>query len=324
MQWTRVAEEVLGGRPLTREQGRGILRTPDSGILDVLKGAEVLRRHYHDNRVKIHVLCNAKSGLCPEDCGFCTQSSVSKAPIARYRMMSPDEIFSAAERARRARAWKFCMVIASKGPSEEELQAILEAVRKVKKSIKINVCTSLGILQEGQAARLKEAGVDRFNHNLETSARHFPKVCSTHTYDDRVGTIRQCQKAGLGTCCGGIVGMGEEEGDVIDWAFALRELDVDSIPVNFLNPAEGTPMEGVRELTPRQCLRTLALMRFVNPSKDIRVAGGREVNLRAMQPLALYAANSIFTNGYLTTLGRDEHQDHRMIEDAGFEIQDPQ
>jgi biotin synthase len=320
--WTQLAERVLEGKPFTRQEGFELLRTPDSDVLDVLKGAEVLRRHYHGNRVKIHVLCNAKSGLCPEDCGFCTQSSVSQAPIARYRMMSPDEIYSAAERAKKAKAWKFCMVIASKGPSDEELDVIVEAVRKVKKSIAINVCTSLGILKDGQAEKLKEAGVDRFNHNLETSQRHFPNVCSTHTYEDRVSTIKKCQKAGLGTCCGGIVGMGETDEDVIDWAFALRDLNVDSIPVNFLNSIEGTPLAGKRELKPTQCLRTLALARFTNPSKDIRVAGGREVNLRSAQSLALFAVNSIFTDGYLTTLGRDHHQDHRMIEDAGFEIQE--
>jgi biotin synthase len=203
------------------------------------------------------------------------------------------------------------------------MEVVVEAVRKIKSAIRVNVCTSLGILRDGQAERLKEAGVDRFNHNLETSARHFPKICSSHSYEDRVETVRKCQRAGLGTCCGGIVGMGETEEDLLDWAIQLRDLDVDSIPVNFLNPVDGTPLGGRTRLRPAECLRALALVRFANPSKDVRVAGGREVNLRSMQPLALYAANSIFTDGYLTTLGRDHGQDHRMIEDAGFQVQEP-
>lgn len=164
--------------------------------------------------------------------------------------------------------------------------------------------------------------MDRFNHNLETSRRHFGKICTSHTWEDRVQTIKNCKEAGLGTCCGGICGMGEAEDDVVDLAFSVRDLDVDSIPVNFLTPIPGTPLESMRSLTPDKCLKILALFRFANPAKDIRVAGGREFNLKSYQPLALKAVNSMFTNGYLTTPGRSAGEDHLMIERAGYEIEE--
>lgn len=323
MPWARLAEEILSGRKLDCEEGLRIIRAPDSETFSIVEAAGRIRRHYHGNRVKIHVLCNAKSGLCPEDCGFCSQSRVSRADIARYRLLDPDSIGEAAERARRAKAWKFCIVLASRGPSDEEMDVVCEAVRKIKRSVRVNVCASMGILTGPQALRLKEAGVDRFNHNLETSERYFPNICTTHTYRDRVQTLQHCRAAGLGTCCGGIAGMGESDEDLVDLALALRELDVDSIPVNFLNPIPGTPLGKRDDLDPLRCLRILCLFRFANPSKDIRVAGGRERNLRSLQPLALQVANSMFTEGYLTTPGQTYRQDLRMIRDCGLEIVEP-
>ncbi|HLG41959.1 MAG TPA: biotin synthase BioB [Planctomycetota bacterium] len=323
MDWGKLSEQVLEGGALSRDEALSILRAPDSETFRIVDAAARIRRHHHGNRVKIHVLCNAKSGLCPEDCGFCSQSSVSRAPIGRYRMLDADAIGRAAENARRAHAWKFCVVLASRGPSDHEMDVVCDAVKRIKRDVRVNVCTSLGILNAGQAVRLKQSGVDRFNHNLETSSRHFPKICSTHDYDDRVETIRHCKAAGLGTCCGGIAGMGETDEDLVDLAFALRDLDVDSIPVNFLNPVPGTPMEAQRNLNPLRCLRILALVRFANPSKDIRAAGGREVSLGEHQAAALRVANSIFTEGYLTTPGNTFRQDLAMIRDAGMEIVEP-
>lgn len=315
-----MADRILLGGELARSEGLAVLRAPDSETFGIVNAAARIRQRYHGNRIKIHVLCNAKSGLCPEDCSFCSQSSVSKAPINRYRLLDPEAIERAAIRARKAHAWKFCIVISSRGPSDHEMDTVCEAVRNIKRNVKVNVCASLGILSQEQARRLKEAGVDRFNHNLETSGRYFPQICTTHTFQDRVDTIRHCQAAGLGTCCGGIAGMGETDEDLVDMALTLRELDVDSIPVNFLNPIPGTPLAGKRALNPLRCLRILALMRFANPSKDIRAAGGREIHLGDLQRAALRVVNSIFTEGYLTTPGNQAVQDHALIRDAGLEI----
>jgi biotin synthase len=177
-------------------------------------------------------------------------------------------------------------------------------------------------LTEEQAKRLKEAGVDRYNHNINTSKDHYANITSTHTYDDRVRTVETVKRAGISPCSGVIVGMGETDEQVVDMAYSLRELDADSIPVNFLNAIPGTPLEGMKELNPRRCLKILCLFRFLNPTKEIRVSGGREVNLRTLQPLALYPGNAIFIGDYLTTPGQKAELDYQMIEDLGFEIEE--
>lgn len=318
--WHELADRAIAGEPPTREEALDVLRSPDAEFLDLLDAAYRVRRHFHGNRVKLHVLLNAMSGLCPEDCGFCSQSRVAKGEIDRYRLLSKDEIVSAARRAKDASAWKFCIVTSTRGPNDRQLDVICDAVREIKETVGIRVCTSLGILAEGQAERLKAAGVDRFNHNLETSRRHFPSICTTHRYEDRERTVGRVHGAGLEACAGGILGLGENDEDVVDLAFSIRELGVESIPVNFLDPRPGTPFEELPRPEPRRCLRVLCLFRFVNPSRDIRAAGGREVALRSMQPFVLYPCNSIFTNGYLTTPGNEASADRRMIEDLGFQV----
>jgi biotin synthase len=217
-------------------------------------------------------------------------------------------------------AVKYCMVTSTRGPSQRELDVVCEAVRRIKAEVNIRICTSLGLLREGQAEQLVAAGVDRFNHNLEASRRFFPEICTTHGFDDRVRTVQRARAAGMEACCGGIMGLGETEEDRVALALELRALEVESIPVNFLDPRPGTPLADQPRLSPHDCLRALAMMRFVNPSRDIRVAGGREVNLRQLQPLALYPANSLFCNGYLTTGGQGYETDLRMITDAGFRV----
>jgi biotin synthase len=213
------------------------------------------------------------------------------------------------------------MVTATRGPSQRDLDTICEAARRIKAELEIELCASLGLLTEAKARRLAEAGVDRFNHNLETSERHYDRIVSTHTWRDRVETVRIAQRAGMDTCCGGIVGLGESEDDLLDLAYALRELDVDSVPVNFLDARPGTPLAGRPLVEPGFALRALCMFRLVHPRTDLRVAGGRELTLRALQAMALYPANSIFTQGYLTTGGAAAHADHQMIRDAGFELE---
>ncbi len=323
MNYYRLADKVLAGDVITAEEGLEVIRAPDSDLKDILDAAQEVRRYHHGNAIKLHVLLNAKSGICSEDCGFCSQSSISKANISKYRLLASEQIVEAAKRAKKSHAWKFCIVIASRGPDGHDMDVICKAVKEIKETVKVNVCTSLGILNLDQAKMLKEAGVDRFNHNLETSPRYFPKICSTHTYQDRLNTIDYCKKVCMGTCSGGIAGMGETDEDIVDLAFECKRLDIDSIPVNFLNPIDGTPLGSNRNLTPQKCLGILALFRFVNPTKDIRVAGGREYNLRDMQPLALKVVNSMFTDGYLTTPGKSFKEDCKMVLEQGCEILEP-
>jgi biotin synthase len=213
------------------------------------------------------------------------------------------------------------MVTATHGPSRRDLDVICEAAKRIKRELDLSLCASLGFLTRDKADRLKAAGVDRFNHNLETGERHFANVVTTHGYGDRVATLRIAKAAGLETCSGGIIGMGESDDDVVDLAFALRELEANSVPVNFLDARAGTPLGHLPRVEPEHALRVLAMFRFLHPRADLRLAGGREVTLRSLQPLALYAVNSIFTEGYLTTGGASASDDHRMIRDMGFEIE---
>jgi biotin synthase len=235
--------------------------------------------------------------------------------------MSKEQLLGGAQRACQANAKRYCMVTSGRGPSDEEIDYFCDVTRAIRKELPLEICVSIGILSEEHARMLKAAGVGWINHNLNTSERYYPAVCTTHTYQDRLATVRNAQKAGLMTCSGGIVGMGETDEDILDLAFATRELRMDSIPVNFLNPISGTPMEGSNFLTPMKCLKILCLFRFLNPASEIRAAGGREVNLRSAQALAFYAANSIFVEGYLTTPGQQAREARQMIEDMGFEVE---
>lgn len=298
-----------------------MLALPDERVPEALQAAFEVRRAHFGKRVKVCVLQNARSGLCPEDCHYCSQSSVSTAKIDKYRLLPVEQLLDGARRAHEAKAKRYCMVTGGRGPSDADIERFCETARAIRARYPVELCVSLGIMSEEQARRLKEAGVGWVNHNLNTSERHHPNICTTHTYQDRVNTVRNVRRAGLMTCSGGIIGMGETDEDILDLAYAVRELQIDSIPVNFLHSIPGTPFESYRHLTPMKCLKVLCLFRFLNPSSEIRAAGGREVNLRSVQALALYAANSIFVEGYLTTPGQQADEARRMIEDMGFEIE---
>ncbi|MED1419339.1 biotin synthase BioB [Bacillus smithii] len=319
--WIELAESVLNGYEISDLEAMNILNCPDAELLELLQGAYRIRHHYYGNKVKLNMILNTKSGLCPENCSYCSQSVISTAPIEKYRMMDKETILKGAERARQLNAGTFCIVASGRGPSNKEVEHIASAVEEIKERYQMKICACLGILKPEQARRLKEAGVDRYNHNINTSERHYENITTTHTYDDRVETIETVKESGISPCSGVIVGMRETKEDVIHMARSLHILDADSIPVNFLNPIEGTPLEGVRELNPLYCLKVLCLFRYINPSKEIRIAGGREVNLRSLQPFGLYPANSIFIGDYLTTEGQETTADHQMIADLGFEIE---
>jgi len=319
--WNELANSVLQGKPIRFEEALSVLQADDSELLPIMHAAYRVRRHYYGNKVKLNLIVNAKSGLCPEDCGYCSQSIVSSAPIAKYPLLEKETLVQGAHKAMELKVGTYCIVASGRGPTNRELEQVVEAVQEIKSTMLLKICACLGALTQAQADRLKEAGVDRYNHNLNTNRSNYANITTTHTYDDRVQTVERAKLSGMSPCSGAILGMGETDEQIVEIAFALKELDADSIPVNFLNAIPGTPLEGVHALNPRKCLKALAMMRFVNPSKEIRIAGGREVHLGALQPLGLYAANSIFLGDYLTTEGQDVSQDHRMIEELGFEIE---
>jgi biotin synthase len=321
--WNALADQALEGNVISRDAARAVLCAHDDELLSQLASAYRVRRHYWSNRVRLHFLLNAQSGLCPEDCHYCSQSRLSTAQIEKYPLLAREKILAAAGRAAMLHAGTFCLVISGRAPGERVFSEILNAVGEIKSSHDLRVCACLGLLNEDQAHRLKAAGVDTVNHNLNTSDRFHSKICSTHTYDDRRNTIQNVHAAEISSCAGGIIGMGESDDDIIDLALALRELDVSSVPINFLIPIAGTPLAGIDELNPRRCLRVLCLFRFLLPSKKIRIAGGREVHLRSLQPLGLYPANSLFIGDYLTTAGQEARADLEMIRDAGFVLEAP-
>jgi biotin synthase len=318
--WQSLASRVLAGRELAGDEALAILHSSDDELLDVLAAAYRIRRRYFGNRVQLYFLMNAKSGLCPEDCGYCSQSKVSTADIPRYNLLSTEKLLDGARVAAERAAKTYCIVISARGPSNREMDAITSIVPQIKSRYRLKICACLGLLTSEQAVRLKACGVDRVNHNLNTSDAFYKEICSTHSYEDRVSTLRAVREAGMELCSGGIIGMGEADADVVAMAFALRDLEVESIPVNFLIPIEGTPLAGPRRLDPRYCLKVLAMFRFANPSRELRIAGGRELHLGSLQALGLYPANSIFVGDYLTTKGQAPAADYKMIEELGFEV----
>jgi biotin synthase len=313
---------ALAGEPPSRDAARAVLAFPVEHLSELLWAAFRVRDARWGRRVKVCVLQNARSGLCPEDCHYCSQSSVSTADIPRYRLLSADTLVEGARRAAAKGARRYCMVTSGRGPSDRDIEHLGRATRRIKAELPdLEICVSLGLMDEAKATALRRAGVGWVNHNLNTSERFHPEICTTHSYADRVATVRNVKAAGLSVCCGGILGMGESDEDVVDLAYALAELRVDSLPVNLLHPIDGTPLEGAAFMDLARALRALCLFRFTNPQADIRAAGGRERNLGGWQSLALYPANSIFVQGYLTTPGQPPDEARRMIEEMGFEVE---
>ncbi len=315
------ADKALRDELLTTEECHAVLDTPDDDLLALLHAAFRVRSKYFGRTVRLQMLQNAKSGACQEDCHYCSQSAVSTAPIERYNLLAQNRMIEGARQAAASKAQRYCIVISGRSPLDREIDEIAGAVRSIKQEVPIQICCSLGLMNEQQAKRLKAAGVDRVNHNLNTSEAFHSSICTTHTFQDRLATIKNARAAGLEICSGGIVGMGEKDEDLIDLAMTLREVKPDSIPLNTLHPVAGTPLENCDNLTPQRCLKVLCLFRFLHPRTEIRIAGGREHNLRSLQPLALYPADSVFVNGYLTTPGAPAPEVWGMIEDLGFKIE---
>lgn len=319
--WEQLADLALGGHQLTHQQALSILQSDDDQLLPLLQAVFRVRRHYYGKRVKLNMIINAKSGLCPEDCGYCSQSIVSTAPVQKYSLLDKETLLAGAREAMNRQAGTYCIVASGRRPSGRELEQVIEAVQEIRATMPLKICACLGLLNDEQARQLATAGVHRYNHNLNTSRDHYDNITTTHSYEQREQTVEHVKQSGMSPCSGFIAGMGETDEQLVELAFALRELDADSIPVNFLNPIAGTPLADQGHTPAMRGLRILALLRLICPTKEIRVAGGRELNLRTLQPLALYAANSIFVGDYLTTPGQEATLDYQMIEDLGFEIE---
>jgi biotin synthase len=315
-------ERALRLEAPTREEAMTVLRLADSETLWLVSEVARVRFRYFENRVKLNFLLNVKSGLCPEDCAYCSQSKLSTAPIPRYRLLGREQVLEAARVAAGTGAKRFCMVASGRGPTPRELDKFIDGVRAVRTELpELEICACLGLLADGQAEALHDAGVHAYNHNLNTSEGHYGEICETHTFADRIDTVRRASDAGLSPCSGALFGMGETDEDIVDVAFALREIGPESVPINFLIPIEGTPLADRRELTPHRCLRILSLFRLVFPDVEVRIGGGREVHLRSLQTLGLYLANSVFAGDYLTTRGQPAPADLAMIEDAGLRVE---
>ncbi|NBC11446.1 MAG: biotin synthase BioB [Planctomycetes bacterium] len=320
--YAKLTADALADRPLSESAALALLNDPAVELLPLLNSAYAVRRARFGRAVQVHILNNAQNGRCPEDCAYCTQARTSEADITDYPVKSEEEVLAEAKRAYEAGAHRYCMVFAGRGPNEQRTAVLADLVRKIKQRYPLEVCVSAGLLDDTKARALAEAGLDRYNHNLNTSRANYPNICTTHTYDDRVNTLRSARQAGVATCSGLIAGMGEPPEDLVEIAFTLRELGSESIPVNFLLPFEGNVLDTPgKELTPGYCLRVLCLFRLTNPRAEVRCAAGREFHLRSMEVMCLYPANSLFLDGYLNGRGAERRRTYQMIRDAGFEIQ---
>jgi len=317
----QLADEIIEERDISYAEAYrlGNLRRPEE-IMALATAANAIREKNLESEVDLCSLVNAKSGMCMEDCAFCTQSGHHATDCLTYPLLSSQEIFQAAQEAEARGAERFCIVTSGPAATPAEMEDILEALRWIREDTQLELDCSLGKLSYEDFHALRQAGVTRYNHNLETSEDHFEKICSTHSYQDRVTTVQTAQKAGMEVCCGGILGMGESLEQRIKLAFTLRELEVDCIPINLLNPRPGTPLASQKPLSPMEAIQTIALFRMILPEKTIKLAGGREHNLRDLQSLGLLAgANGLIIGGYLTTQGRSPEQDVQMVRDVGME-----
>jgi len=316
-----IEKKALANQLLSDAEALSVLTSSNSELLELVGSAKRVREKFFGKKVKLNYLVNVKSGLCPEDCHYCSQSKDSKAPIEKYPLLTAEEIIAQSERGMSVGAARACLVASGRGPSGKELDEFCQSVKKLKeKHPRLEVCACLGLLESGQAEKLKDSGVYAYNHNINTSRSHYEKICGTHTYEDRLRTVEKARNSGMSSCCGVLAGMGEKDQDLVEMALTLREKKVESIPVNFLISIPRTPLENTSLLTPQKCLKILALFRFVNPTAELRIAGGRELNLGALQSLGLMIANSIFIGDYLTTKGQSPKDDLRMIKDLGYKV----
>ncbi len=312
---------IEDGLALTRDQLAAIATLDARFVPHVLALADDVRRRYYGDVAGVEVLYNAKKGGCSEDCHFCSQSARFASDVEREPLGKVEDFVIAARAAHERGATEFCIVVAVRGPSPVLLERVCAAVVRIKEELPLTVAVSLGILTEAHLVKLAAAGVDKVNHNLETSRRHFPNVCTTHSYDERLDTCRLVKTQGLELCCGGIIGMGETIEDRLDFLCELQALEPAEVPVNFLNPRPGTPFQDKSLVEPTEALRFVAMVRLAMPKALVRFAGGREITLQGLQDLGMQSgASGLVIGNYLTTSGRSDADDFAMLERLGFEV----
>jgi len=315
----KIKEKAIKGIMIEKEEAFYLVNVTGPDVYELFSYANRIRESFKGNFIDLCSIINAKSGGCPEDCKYCAQSAHYNTKIDSYPLISVDEMVKSAGEAKQNGARRFCIVTSGKRIDDiEELGIIAEGISRIR-DIGLLPCATLGMLGKEELNLLKEAGLHRYHHNLETSSSFFPEICTTHTYDEKIKTIKTAKELGLSVCSGGIFGMGEGWDDRIEMAFTLRELCVDSIPINFLNPIPGTPLEKMGYLNPIEALKIIALFRFILPDKEIRICGGRNVVIRSLQPfIFLSGADGILIGNYLTTRGRNPEDDIKMMEDLGL------
>jgi biotin synthase len=315
-----LARRVSAGKTLAREEAVALIQVSGAATPFLLGWADAVRKQFRGTKAALCAIVNARAGRCPEDCRFCAQAARYRTQAPTHPLLPAEEILHRAKAARFAGAGRFSVVTSGRGPGSD-FDKILALIRRLKNEVpELRVCASLGVLTPEEARALKQAGLDRYHHNLETAASFFPAVCTTHRYEDRVATIRAAQEAGLEACAGGIIGLGESPAQRVELAFALRDLGITSVPVNILHPIAGTPLAAEPPLPPLEILRTFAVFRLVLPHATIRYAGGREHNLRDTQALGLAGGvDGLITGDYLTTAGQGTPRDLKLIQDLGLE-----
>lgn len=304
---------------LSREEAIAVLNTPDEKLDELIELAKGLRFKYKGNRVSIHILTNARSGNCSQDCAYCAQSCRSKADIEKYKWVDEEKLYQNNDFVNEHHLSRHCIGLSGMKFTDQEIEELARRIRKMKEH-GTHLCCSIGFLTEKQAIMLKEAGLDRINHNLNSSRAYYHNICSTHTFEQRVDNIHMLQRLGFEICSGGIVGMGESKEDIVDMLLELREIQPEALPINFLLPIEGTPLENAdtSQLTTQYCIKVLCLARLLVPRSDIRCAAGREVYFKGQEKMLLNVVDSIFASGYLTAGGQGIKDTIRTITDAGF------
>ncbi|MEW6146056.1 MAG: biotin synthase BioB [Thermodesulfobacteriota bacterium] len=317
-----VAEKLLvNEEPISFEEALALCGLEKPEVPDLISLARKVTLKYKGDGVFLRSIISAQTGNCPEDCSFCSQSAHYDTEVNAHPLMAAEKILLAAKQSEKLGAMDFCIVISAKGPSPRIFRKVLEVVDLLRAETGLKIGCSLGDLREEQAYELKEHGVWRYNHNLETCRSYFPNICTTHTYDDRLRTAELVKKAGMHLCSGGILGMGESPEQRIELAFELKELGPSWVPINFLNPRPGTPFEKLQALQPFEAIKTIAIFRLILPDKILMTAGGREVTLRDLQSMGLLAgANAMILGNYLTTPGRSPEEDLRMLDDLEMPV----
>jgi len=317
-----LARDVIAGQAVTRLQADWLANQVGADhLLDLFSGATSIREHFFGRKVSCCSIVAGKVGLCSEDCAFCSQSGHYTTHVSGGKQLTDAEILRAAEEAATGGASSFGIVNSGLGPSDAEIEACGRVIGQLRARGGLGACASLGVVTDRQARRLAELGVQRYNHNLQTSRRFFPHITTTHSYDERLAALRNLKVAGIELCCGALFGMGETWSDRLDLAFELRTLDPAIVPLNFLIPIAGTPLAGRQPLEPLECLKIIAVYRFILPTQNLKIAGGREVNIRDLQSWIFAAgATSFLIGNYLTTCGRGSEADRQMVHDLGLEL----